>query len=135
MWLNFDQFHATLIALFHATLIALFYAPLIALFHAPLIARNDPHAVMSRSGAMRRLYYEEGDGYERVGATRARIFVRGMATVATPDRESRPRRASRQLRNWVRTRVAALMAPVIRRSAIVPCRGSAPAWMANSMPS
>jgi len=44
---------------------------------------------MSRIGAMRRLYYEEGEfGYERVGATRAHIFVRGMATVATPDCES-----------------------------------------------
>jgi hypothetical protein len=58
-------------------------------FHATLIGRNDPHVVMSRIGAMRRLYYEEGEfGYERIGATRAHIFVRGMATVATPDCES-----------------------------------------------
>ena len=60
--LNFDQYHATLIA---------------------------PHVIMSRIGAMRRLYYEEGEfGYERVSATSARIFVRGMATVTTPDCES-----------------------------------------------
>lgn len=58
-------------------------------FHATLIARHDPHVVMSRIGAMRRLYYEEGEfGYERVGPTHAHIFVRGMATVTTPDCES-----------------------------------------------
>jgi hypothetical protein len=58
-------------------------------FHATLIARNDPHVIMSRIGAMRRLYYEEGEfGYERVSSTRAHIFVRGMATVTTPDCES-----------------------------------------------
>ncbi|HEY2747393.1 MAG TPA: TIGR02265 family protein [Polyangia bacterium] len=58
-------------------------------FHATLIARNDPHVIMSRIGAMRRLYYEEGEfGYERVSATSARIFVRGMSTVTTPDCES-----------------------------------------------
>jgi hypothetical protein len=62
--LNFDQFHATLIG-------------------------RDPHVVMSRIGAMRRLYYEEGDfGYERLGPSRAHIYVRGMATVTTPDCES-----------------------------------------------
>ena len=54
-----------------------------------MIARNDPHVVMSRIGAMRRLYYEEGEfGYERTSPTSARIFVRGMATVTTPDCES-----------------------------------------------
>ena len=58
-------------------------------FHATLIGRNDPHVVMSRIDAMRRLYYEEGEfGYERVGAARAHIFVHGMATVATSDCES-----------------------------------------------
>ena len=58
-------------------------------FHATLIGRNDPHVVMSRIGAMRRLYYEEGEfGYARVGSTKAHIFVRGMATVTTPDCES-----------------------------------------------
>jgi hypothetical protein len=59
-------------------------------FHSTLIADNDPHVIMSRIGAMRRLYYyEEGEfGYERVGAHRAHIFVRGMATVTTPDCES-----------------------------------------------
>ena len=58
-------------------------------YHASLIARNDPHVIMSRIGAMRRLYYEEGEfGYEKVSPTSARIFVRGMATVATPDCES-----------------------------------------------
>jgi hypothetical protein len=58
-------------------------------FHATLIARHDPHVVMSRIGAMRRLYYEEGEfGYERVSSTSAHIFVRGMATVTTPDCES-----------------------------------------------
>ena len=58
-------------------------------FHATLIARNDPHVIMSRIGAMRRLYYEEGEfGYERISPTSARIFVRGMATVTTPDCES-----------------------------------------------
>ena len=58
-------------------------------YHATLIARNDPHVIMSRIGAMRRLYYEEGEfGYERVSPTSARIFVRGMATVTTPDCES-----------------------------------------------
>lgn len=58
-------------------------------YHATLIAKNDPHVIMSRIGAMRRLYYEEGEfGYERVSATSARIFVRGMATVTTPDCES-----------------------------------------------
>jgi hypothetical protein len=58
-------------------------------YHASLISRNDPHVIMSRIGAMRRLYYEEGEfGYERVSATSARIFVRGMSTVATPDCES-----------------------------------------------
>jgi len=58
-------------------------------FHATLIAKNDPHVIMSRIGAMRRLYYEEGEwGYERVSPTSARIFVRGMATVTTPDCES-----------------------------------------------
>lgn len=58
-------------------------------FHPTLIARHDPHVVMSRIGAMRRLYYQEGEfGYQRVGSTRAHIFVRGMATVTTPDCES-----------------------------------------------
>lgn len=58
-------------------------------YHASLITPNDPHVVMSRIGAMRRLYYEEGEfGYERVSPTSARIFVRGMATVTTPDCES-----------------------------------------------
>jgi hypothetical protein len=58
-------------------------------YHASLIAPNDPHVIMSRIGAMRRLYYEDGDfGYERVSPTSARIFVRGMATVTTPDCES-----------------------------------------------
>jgi hypothetical protein len=58
-------------------------------FHASLIARNDPHVIMSRIGAMRRLYYEDGQfGYERVGPTAAHIFVRGMLTVTTPDCES-----------------------------------------------
>jgi hypothetical protein len=58
-------------------------------FHATLIGRNDPHVIMSRIGAMRRLYYEEGEfGYERVSPTKAHIFVRGMATVTTPDCES-----------------------------------------------
>lgn len=58
-------------------------------FHTRLIARDDPHVVMSRIGAMRRLYYEEGEfGYQRVSSTRAHIFVRGMATVTTPDCES-----------------------------------------------
>ncbi|HEX6838704.1 MAG TPA: TIGR02265 family protein [Polyangia bacterium] len=58
-------------------------------FHATLIARNDPHVIMSRIGAMRRLYYEEGEfGYERTSPTSAHIFVRGMRTVTTPDCES-----------------------------------------------
>jgi len=58
-------------------------------FHATLIARNDPHVIMSRIGAMRRLYYEDGEfGYERVGPTHAHIFVRNMLTVTTPDCES-----------------------------------------------
>lgn len=58
-------------------------------YHTMLISPNDPHAVMSRIGAMRRLYYEEGDfAYEKVSPTHARIFVRGMATVTTPDCES-----------------------------------------------
>jgi uncharacterized protein (TIGR02265 family) len=58
-------------------------------YHAGLIAPHDPHVIMSRIGAMRRLYYEEGEfGYEKVGPTSARIFVRGMATVTTPDCES-----------------------------------------------
>jgi hypothetical protein len=58
-------------------------------FHAMLIVRNDPHVIMSRIGAMRRLYYEEGDfGYERTSPTSAHIFVRGMATVTTADCES-----------------------------------------------
>ena len=58
-------------------------------FHATLIARNDPHVIMSRIGAMRRLYYEEGEfGYERTSPTSAHIFVRGMATVTTSDCES-----------------------------------------------
>jgi hypothetical protein len=58
-------------------------------YHAIIIAPNDPHYVMSRIGAMRRLYYEDGEfAYERVSATSARIFVRGMATVTTPDCES-----------------------------------------------
>jgi hypothetical protein len=58
-------------------------------FHKRLIKHNDPHFVMSRIGAMRSLYYQEGEfGYERVGATRAHIFVRGMTTVTTPDCES-----------------------------------------------
>jgi hypothetical protein len=62
--LNFDQFHATLIG-------------------------RDPHVIMSRIGAMRRLYYEEGEfGYERLSPLRAHIFVRGMSTVTTPDCES-----------------------------------------------
>jgi hypothetical protein len=58
-------------------------------YHSILIAPNDPHFIMSRIGAMRRLYYEDGDfAYERVSDTSARIFVRGMATVTTPDCES-----------------------------------------------
>jgi hypothetical protein len=58
-------------------------------FHASLIARHDPHVIMSRIGAMRRLYYEDGEfGYERSGPTSAHIFVRNMATVTTPDCES-----------------------------------------------
>ena len=58
-------------------------------FHPTLTAPGDPHVVMSRIGAMRRLYYQEGEfGYRRVGLTRAHIFVRGMATVTTPDCES-----------------------------------------------
>ena len=58
-------------------------------FHATLLARNDPHVIMSRIGAMRRLYYEEGEfGYEKTSPTSAHIFVRGMATVTTPDCES-----------------------------------------------
>jgi hypothetical protein len=58
-------------------------------FHPTLIARQDPHVVMSRIGAMRRLYYQEGEfGYQRVDSTKANIFVRGMATVTTPDCES-----------------------------------------------
>src|SRR5207245_618424 len=58
-------------------------------FHPTLIAPNDPHVIMSRIGAMRRLYYEEGEfAYERTSPTSARIFVRGMGTVATPDCES-----------------------------------------------
>jgi hypothetical protein len=58
-------------------------------FHPTLIARHDPHVIMSRIGAMRRLYYEEGEfGYQRVSATKAHIFVRGMETVTTPDCES-----------------------------------------------
>ncbi len=60
-----------------------------AQFHPTLIARDDPHVVMSRIGAMRRLYYADGEfGYHRVSSTRAHIFVRGMATVTTPDCES-----------------------------------------------
>jgi hypothetical protein len=58
-------------------------------FHATLIGRHDPHVVMSRIGAMRRLYYEEGEfGYERLSPLSAHIFVRGMSTVTTPDCES-----------------------------------------------
>jgi hypothetical protein len=58
-------------------------------YHAGLIVPNDPHVIMSRIGAMRRLYYEEGEfGYEKTGPMSARIFVRGMATVTTPDCES-----------------------------------------------
>ena len=58
-------------------------------YHAILISRDDPHVVMSRIGAMRRLYYEDGEfAYERVGPTTARIVVRNMATVTTPDCES-----------------------------------------------
>jgi hypothetical protein len=58
-------------------------------FHPTLIGRNDPHVIMSRIGAMRRLYYEDGEfGYERVSPTRAHIFVHGMLTVTTPDCES-----------------------------------------------
>jgi hypothetical protein len=58
-------------------------------FHATLIGRDDPHVIMSRIGAMRRLYYGEGEfGYERTSPTSAHIFVRGMATVTTPDCES-----------------------------------------------
>jgi uncharacterized protein (TIGR02265 family) len=58
-------------------------------FHPTLIVAGDPHVIMSRIGAMRRLYYEEGEfAYEKLGPTSARIHVRGMATVATPDCES-----------------------------------------------
>jgi hypothetical protein len=58
-------------------------------YHASLIAPDDPHVVMSKIGAMRRLYYEDGEfGYEKVGPTAAHIFVRNMLTVTTPDCES-----------------------------------------------
>jgi predicted hydrocarbon binding protein len=58
-------------------------------FHPRLIGHDDPHVVMSRIGAMRRLYYQEGEfGYRKVSLTKAHIFVRGMATVTTPDCES-----------------------------------------------
>ena len=58
-------------------------------FHAGLVRQDDPHVVMSRIGAMRRLYYGEGEfAYEKLGPTSARILVRGMATVTTPDCES-----------------------------------------------
>ncbi len=58
-------------------------------FHAGLAAANDPHVVMSRIGAMRRLYYGEGEfSYDKTGPASARIVVRGMATVTTPDCES-----------------------------------------------
>jgi hypothetical protein len=58
-------------------------------YHKSLIVAGDPHVIMSRIGAMRRLYYEEGEfGYEKVSPTSARIFVRGMSTVTTPDCES-----------------------------------------------
>jgi len=60
-----------------------------AQYHAILVSPNDPHVVMSRIGAMRRLYYEDGSfRYERVSPTHARILVIGMATVTTPDCES-----------------------------------------------
>jgi len=58
-------------------------------YHPGLIAPNDPHVIMSRIGAMRRLYYGEGEfAYEKTSPTSARILVKGMATVATPDCES-----------------------------------------------
>jgi hypothetical protein len=58
-------------------------------FHGSLVAPNDPHVVLSRIGAMRRLYYDDGDfAYEKTGATSARILVYDMATVTTPDCES-----------------------------------------------
>ena len=58
-------------------------------YHATLVAPNDPQVVMSRIGAMRRLYYGEGEfAYEKTSPTSARILVKGMATVATPDCES-----------------------------------------------
>jgi len=58
-------------------------------YHGSLVAPHDPHVVMSRIGAMRRLYYGEGEfSYEKTGPTSARILVRGMATVTTPDCES-----------------------------------------------
>jgi uncharacterized protein (TIGR02265 family) len=58
-------------------------------YHAGLVTPNDPHVIMSRIGAMRRLYYGDGEfAYEKSSPTSARILVRGMATVTTPDCES-----------------------------------------------
>lgn len=58
-------------------------------YHGSLVAPHDPHVVMSRIGAMRRLYYADGEfAYEKTGPTSARIVVHGMATVTTPDCES-----------------------------------------------
>ncbi len=58
-------------------------------FHPGLAAPHDPHVIMSRIGAMRRLYYGDGQfSSERTSATSVRITVRGMATVTTPDCES-----------------------------------------------
>lgn len=58
-------------------------------YHGSLVAPHEPHVVMSRIGAMRRLYYADGEfAYEKTSPTSARIVVHGMATVTTPDCES-----------------------------------------------
>jgi uncharacterized protein (TIGR02265 family) len=58
-------------------------------YHGGLVAPHDPHVVMSRIGAMRRLYYADGEfASEKTGPTSVRILVHGMATVTTPDCES-----------------------------------------------
>ena len=60
-----------------------------AQFHGGLVAPHDPHVVMSRIGAMRRLYYADGEfASQKTGPTSVRILVHGMATVTTPDCES-----------------------------------------------
>src|SRR5205823_2630141 len=60
-----------------------------AQYHGGLVAPHDPHVVMSRIGAMRRLYYADGEfASEKTGPTSVRILVHGMATVTTPDCES-----------------------------------------------